>query len=62
MYEIIHDLVDIKTLRFLALKATYTYLVHVVYTFVSERMSWLLRRCKYVNTFFLIHVFSRRHD
>ena len=72
MYEIIHDLVDIKTLRFLALKATYMYLVHVVYTFVSERMSWLLcffsknteskRRCKYVNTFFLIHVFSRRHD
>ena len=39
MYEIIHDLVDIKTLRFLALKATYMYLVNVVYTFVSERMS-----------------------
>ena len=42
MYEIIHDLVDIKTLRFLALKATYMYLVNVVYTFVSERISWLL--------------------
>lgn len=42
MYEIIHDLVDIKTLRFLALKATYMYLVHVVYTFVSERISGLL--------------------
>ena len=39
MYEIIHDLVDIKTLRFLALKATYMYLVNVVYTFVSERIS-----------------------